>query len=102
MGVLVAVAGVDKSDAVISQIGLRLHPADQIPGPIDAALTAFNDAIGDLRRSGTMAQQSADAVARTYSLAFALFQLREDLGDLADRILELADAKMQAAKTPPA
>ena len=49
-----------------------------------------------------MAQQSADAVARTYSLAFALFQLREDLGDLADRILELADAKMQAAKTPPA
>ena len=31
MGVLVAVAGVDKSDAVISQIGLRLHPADQVP-----------------------------------------------------------------------
>ena len=79
----------------------RRRPPPPI-GPIDAALTAFNDAIGDHRRSDTMAQQSADVVARTYSLAFALFQLREDLGDLADRILELADAKMRAAKTPPA
>jgi hypothetical protein len=43
-----------------------------------------------LRQSGTLRELGIEEVERVFSLAFALQQLRGNLGDLADRIAEHA------------
>ena len=43
-----------------------------------------------MRQSGALREQSGEVVAQIYGLTFALQQLRENLGDLAERIAERA------------
>ncbi len=59
-------------------------------GAVDEALRAFRDSMDCLRRSGALRELSAEVVARVFGLAFALQQLRGNLGDLADRVAEQA------------
>jgi uncharacterized membrane protein YccC len=56
--------------------------------PVDSALAAFDEAVAALRRAGALRDLGVEAVGRTFSLAFTLRQMRENLGDLADRIAE--------------
>jgi uncharacterized membrane protein YccC len=63
------------------------------PPPLDGfdtALRAYRHEIAGLRQDGTLRALSAEAVGRIYALGFALDQLRENAGDLADRAAELA------------
>ena len=57
---------------------------------VDAALAALGVAVSAMRQSGALREQSGEAVAQIYGLTFALQQLRENLGDLAERIAERA------------
>jgi uncharacterized membrane protein YccC len=59
--------------------------------PVDAALAAFGVAVAAMRQSGALREQSGEVVAQIYGLAFALQQLRENLGDLAERVAERAE-----------
>ena len=43
-----------------------------------------------MRQSGALREQSGEVVAQIYGLTFALQQLRENLGDLAERVAERA------------
>jgi uncharacterized membrane protein YccC len=61
---------------------------------VDKALLAFHDSMERLRQSGALRELSAEVVARVFGLAFALQQLRGDLGDLADRIMERAEIRI--------
>ena len=56
----------------------------------DAALRAYRNEIAALRQEGTLRPLPAETVGRIYTLSFALDQLRENAGDLADRAAELA------------
>jgi uncharacterized membrane protein YccC len=55
---------------------------------VDEALLAFRDSVDRLRQSGTLRELGIEEVERVFSLAFALQQLRGNLGELADRIAE--------------
>ena len=57
---------------------------------VDAALAALGVAVTAMRQSGALREQSGEAVAQIYGLTFALQQLRENLGDLAERVAERA------------
>jgi uncharacterized membrane protein YccC len=57
---------------------------------VDKALLAFRDSMERLRQSGTLRDLGIEEVERVFSFAFALQQLRGNLGDLADRIAEHA------------
>jgi hypothetical protein len=57
---------------------------------IDAALRAYRSEIAALRQDGTLRALPAEAVGRVFTLGFALEQLRENAGDLADRAAEFA------------
>ena len=57
---------------------------------VDAALAALGAAVTAMRQSGALREQSGEVVAQIYGLTFALRQLRENLGDLAERIAERA------------
>ena len=57
---------------------------------VDNALLAFRDSMNRLRQSGRLRELGIEEVERVFSLAFALQQLRANLGDLADRIAEHA------------
>ena len=57
---------------------------------IDAALAALGAAVTTMRQSGALREQSSEVVAQIYGLTFALQQLRENLGDLAERVAERA------------
>jgi hypothetical protein len=58
--------------------------------PVDAALAALGVAVTTMRQSGALREQSSEVVAQIYGLTFALQQLRENLGDLAERVAERA------------
>jgi uncharacterized membrane protein YccC len=62
---------------------------------VDAALLAFRHTLDQLRRSGILRQLDTEELERLLSLAFALQQLGNNLGDLADRLAERA-----ASSTP--
>ena len=67
--------------------GRRAPPSlDQV----DQALMAFREAMDRLRQSGRLRGLGIEEVERAFSLAFAVQQLRADLGDLAGRIAEHA------------
>ena len=57
---------------------------------VDTALAALGVAVTAMRQSGALREQSSEAVAQIYGLTFALQQLRENLGDLAERVGERA------------
>ncbi len=57
---------------------------------VDNALLAFRDSMNRLRQSGRLRELGIEEVERVFSLAFALQQLRANLGDLGDRIAEHA------------
>ena len=57
---------------------------------VDAALAGLGVAVTAMRQSGVLREQSSEAVAQIYGLTFALQQLRENLGDLAERVAERA------------
>jgi uncharacterized membrane protein YccC len=57
---------------------------------VDAALAALGVSVTAMRQSGVLREQSSEAVAQIYGLTFALQQLRENLGDLAERVAERA------------
>jgi hypothetical protein len=46
--------------------------------------------MAEVRREGLTHDLPGDAVGRIFGLAFALEQLGHDLGELADRVCELA------------
>jgi hypothetical protein len=56
--------------------------------PVDKALLAFRRSMDRLRQSGALRELGIEELERVFSLAFALEQLRGNLGDLADRIAE--------------
>jgi len=67
--------------------GRRVPPSVE---SVDKALLAFRDSMDRLRQSGTLRDLGIDEVEQVFSLAFAVQQLRGDLGDLADRVAEHA------------
>jgi len=67
--------------------GRRVPPSLE---SVDKALLAFRDSMDRLRQSGTLRDLGIDEVEQVFSLAFAVQQLRGDLGDLADRVAEHA------------
>ena len=66
---------------------------------VDKALLAFRDSMDRLRQSGTLRELAIEEVERVLSLAFALLQLRGNLGDLADRIAEHAKSASPAIRS---
>ena len=66
---------------------------------VDKALLAFRDSMDQLRHSGTLRELGIEEVERVFSLAFALQQLRGNLGDLADRIAEHAKSASPANRS---
>src|SRR5262249_54150033 len=63
------------------------------PPPLDnfdEALRAYRGAMAALRQEGTLRALPTEAVGRVFALGFALDQLRENVGDLADRAAEWA------------
>jgi uncharacterized membrane protein YccC len=56
----------------------------------DAALRAYRNEIAALRHDGTLRALPVESVGRIFALGFALDQLRENAGDLADRAAEFA------------
>ncbi len=67
--------------------GRRVPPSLE---SVHKALLAFRDSMDRLRQSGTLRDLGIDEVEQVFSLAFAVQQLRGDLGDLADRVAEHA------------
>ena len=58
--------------------------------PLQRALCDYDDAISELRRDRLIVPLAAEDAERVFGTAFALQQLVRNLGDLADRIGELA------------
>jgi uncharacterized membrane protein YccC len=56
--------------------------------PVDRALLSFRESMDRFRGSGALQGLDTEGVERVFSLAFAVQQLRGNLGDLADRIAE--------------
>ena len=54
-----------------------------VAGPVDAALDAFQQAIGGLRQEGLTRSLSGAEVERVFGLSFGLEQMRRNLDDLA-------------------
>jgi uncharacterized membrane protein YccC len=65
---------------------------------VDKALLAFHDSMDRLRQVGTLQELAIEEVERVLSFAFALQQLRGNLGDLADRIAEHATSTSPAIR----
>jgi hypothetical protein len=53
---------------------------------VATALDDYAAAMAEVRRQGMTRDLSGEAASRIFGLAFALEELRHDLGDLADRI----------------
>jgi uncharacterized membrane protein YccC len=66
---------------------------------VDKALLAFRDSMGRLRQAGSLRELAIEELERVLSLAFALQQLRGNLGDLADRIAEHATSTSPANRS---
>lgn len=56
--------------------------------PVDRALLSFRDSMDRFRESEALQGLDIDGVERVFGLAFAVQQLRGNLGDLADRVAE--------------
>ena len=80
-----------------ASVGGRLTPPSL--DSVDKALLAFRDSMDRLRQSGTLRELAIEEVERVLSLAFALLQLRGNLGDLADRIAEHAKSASPAIRS---
>lgn len=57
---------------------------------VGQALAAYDTAMAEVRRRGLTHDLPGDTVGRLFGLAFALEQLGRDLGELADRVRQLA------------
>lgn len=68
--------------------------------PVDAALTAFENAITGLRRSGAARGMTDDEVARLFAFAFALEQLPQNFKDLAGRCHDLRPGSRSPGDSP--
>jgi uncharacterized membrane protein YccC len=80
-----------------ASVGGRLAPPSL--ESVDKTLLAFHDSMGRLRQAGTLRELGIEEVERVFSLAFALQQLRGNLGDLADRIAEHATSARPAIRS---
>ena len=69
-------------------------PAKASPTPTPPSPTAFDK----LRQAGVTRTLDFDAAGRVFGLAFTLERLHRDLGDLADRIDEIATASRNAQR----
>ena len=56
--------------------------------PVDRALLSFRDSMDRFRESEALQGLDIDGVERVFGLAFAVQQLRGNLGDFADRVAE--------------
>jgi uncharacterized membrane protein YccC len=65
--------------------GIRALPSLE---PVDRALLSFRDSMDRFRGSRASQGLDIEGVERVFSLAFAVQELRGNLGDLADRIAE--------------
>jgi len=68
---------------------------------VDKALREFQHSLDGLRQSGTLQRLDIDEVERIFGLAFALQQLRSNLGDLADRLAEHASPSRPGNRNVP-
>lgn len=88
-----AVSGLATSGGVWLR-GLSEAFATRSPPPpldnFDEALRAYRSEIAALRQDGTLRALPAESVGRIFALGFALEQLRENAGDLANRAAEFA------------
>lgn len=64
---------------------------------VSAIYRAFTEAFDKLRQTGVTRSLDFDAAGRVFGLAFTLERLHRDLGDLADRINEIAEGKPEQA-----
>jgi hypothetical protein len=62
---------------------------------VSAVYLAFTEAFDKLRQAGITRTLDFDAAGRVFGLAFTLERLHRDLGDLADRINEIAEGKSE-------
>jgi uncharacterized membrane protein YccC len=67
---------------------LRGSRAMPVLEPVDRALLTFRDSMDRLRASEVLQGLDIEGVERVFSLAFAVQQLRGNLGELADRVAE--------------
>jgi uncharacterized membrane protein YccC len=73
-------AVVDYLSAAAAAYGARGAPPSR--AAVDRAVLAFHQSLERLRQSGILRELSAEAIAPVFGLAFAIEQLRGDLGDL--------------------
>jgi uncharacterized membrane protein YccC len=69
---------------------LAARTAAPAPAELNQAVAAFEAAVTDLRRSGLTRDLADDALGRVFGLAFAMEELHQNLGDLIDRVAEMA------------
>ena len=88
--VAIAVTGGAQFRALAVAFATRTRPPTA--DALDVALRAYRGEIAALRQERGLSSLSGEAVGRIFALGFGLDQLRENLGDLADRAAEFARA----------
>jgi hypothetical protein len=88
--IAIAVAGGAELRALAVAFATRTRPPTA--DGLDVALRAYRGEIAALRQERALSGLSGEAVGRIFALGFGLDQLRENLGDLADRAAEFARA----------
>lgn len=85
----------DTAQRFLREAGDALTQRGQPPAlaAVDHALAQLTDTIAALRREGATRPLAADDIGRLFALGFALEQLRHDLADLSDRVVECAHAE---------
>ena len=82
-------------------VSVRRQGAPPSLACVDKALLEFRHSLDGLRQSGTLRRLDTDEVERIFGLAFALQQLRSNLGDLADRLAEYASPSSPGNRNAP-
>lgn len=76
-----------------ARAALVAPPARPSLDGVGRTLDDYATAMAELRRQGVMRELSGEAAERVFGLAFALEQLRSNLGDLADRVSPFSDGR---------
>ena len=82
-------------------VSVRRQGAPPSLACVDKALLEFRHSLDGLRQSGTLRRLDTDEVERIFGLAFALQQLRSNLGDLADRLAEYTSPSSPGNRNAP-
>ncbi len=92
-GALESLAARTVADMAAFMRGAAEALVERMPPPaleaVAQALAAQDTVMSEVRRQALTRDLSGDAVGRIFGLAFALEQLGQDLGDLADRVREM-------------